>query len=130
MRIPLVEVGEKESVGEMLEARSVVGHDIGLAWEVEGGVVVAMIALVAAGPVAEVGGRAVGGDGAFADAGDGGRVVGAVDHRGVANVMGVSHEIHLAQETSVLEVAVGDGAGWVVGVHEAALDLGRKGVSP
>ena len=110
MRIPLVEVGEKESVGEVLEARGVVGHDVSLAWDVKGSVVVAVIALVAAGPIAEVGGRAVGGDGPFADAGDGGRVVGAVDHRGVANVMGMGHDVHLAKETSVLEVTVGDRA--------------------
>ena len=48
MRIPLVEVGEKESVGEVLEARGVVGHDVSLAWDVKGSVVVAVIALVAA----------------------------------------------------------------------------------
>ena len=30
MRIPLFEVGEKESIGEVLEVRSVVRHDVGV----------------------------------------------------------------------------------------------------
>ena len=35
MRIPLVEVCDKESVGEVVEVRGVVGHDVGLARDVE-----------------------------------------------------------------------------------------------
>ena len=59
MRILLVKVGKKESVGEVLEALGVVRHDVGLARDVERGMVVAVSALVLAGPVAEVGGRAI-----------------------------------------------------------------------
>ena len=98
-----------------MEARGIVRHDVGLARDVEGGVVVAVEPLVLAGPVAEIGGGAVSGDGPFAHSGHSRGVVGAVGDRGVADVMGISHEIDLGQEASVLEVAVGDRAGWVCG---------------
>ena len=58
MRIALFEVGEEECIGEVLEARGVVRHDISLAWDVERGVVIAVLPLVLAHPVAEVGGEA------------------------------------------------------------------------
>ena len=61
MRIALVEVGVEECIGEVLEARGVVRHDIGLAREVERGVVIAVRPLMLARSVAQVGGRAVGG---------------------------------------------------------------------
>ena len=48
MRISLFKVGENESIGEVLEAGSVVRHDVGLAWDVERGVVIAVSALVLA----------------------------------------------------------------------------------
>ena len=91
---------------------------------------IAVRPLMLARPVAEVSGRAVGGHRAFADAGHCRGVVGAVHESGVADVVGRSHEVHLAEETRVLEVAVGDGAGGVVGGHEAPLDVGRERVAP
>ena len=78
MRIPLFEVSEKESVGEVLEARGVIRHDVGLARDVERHVVVAVAALVLTSPVAEIAGSPVAGDGSLADAGHGWSVVGAV----------------------------------------------------
>lgn len=69
LRIALFEVREEEGVGEMLEARGVVRHDVSLAWDVERGVVIAVVALVLARPVAEVGRRAGGSDRALTDAG-------------------------------------------------------------
>ena len=92
--------------------------------------VIAVRALVLARPVAQVGGRSGRGHRTFADAGDSRGVVGAVDDRGIADVMGAGHEVDLAEEAGMLKVTVGDGAGGVVGRHEAELDLGREGVSP
>ena len=108
LRIPLFEVSEKEGVGEVLEMRGVVSHDVSLARDVERGVVIAVLTLVLARPVAEVGRRAVGGHRALADAGHRRGVVGAVHESGVAHVVGGGHEVHLAEETGVFEVAVGE----------------------
>ena len=72
MRIPLFKVGEKESIGEVLEARGIVRHDVGLARDVERHVVVAVAALVLTSPVAEIAGSPVAGDSTLADTGHGG----------------------------------------------------------
>ena len=54
LRLALFEVGEEECIGEVLEARGVIRHDISLARDVEQGVVVAALPLVLARPVADV----------------------------------------------------------------------------
>ena len=58
--------------------------------------------MVLARPVAKVGGRAVGGHRALADARHRRCVVGAVHESGVADVVGSGHEVHLAEEAGVL----------------------------
>ena len=52
MRIVLLEVSEEGRVGEMLQARSVVSHDVHESWEILGTVAVAVGALMGAGVVA------------------------------------------------------------------------------
>ena len=63
--IGLVEVSEKRSVREVLKTRSVVGHHVSRAREVEACVAVPVEALMGAREEAEVGGRTVIGDGSF-----------------------------------------------------------------
>ncbi len=75
LRIALIEMGEKGSVREVLEARGIIRHDVELSWEVVGEVTVAVLPLVATGEVAQVGGGAIAGDRALVDAGDGRGVV-------------------------------------------------------
>lgn len=87
MRIVLVEVREESSVGELLEARGVVCHDIGRAWEVPSVVAVPVRALVLASVVAEVSSGAVTGDGSSGDSGDGRGVVRCRGDRGVGDVV-------------------------------------------
>ena len=54
LRIVLFEMSEKGCVRQVLEARSVVGHDVERSREVAGGVAIAVFALVMAGVGAEV----------------------------------------------------------------------------
>ena len=71
LRIVLFEVGEKGSVRQVLEARSVIRHDVQVSREVVGEVAVTVISLMLAGVVAEVGRGAITGHRALVDAGDG-----------------------------------------------------------
>ena len=73
----LFEVGEELRIGEMLETGGIVSHDVPPAWEEESPLAVSVAPSMEAGEVAEVGGWVITGDGAFGDAGVGGRVVGA-----------------------------------------------------
>ena len=110
MRIVLVEVGEKGGVREVLETGRVVGHDVQVSWEIVSEVAIAVVSLMLAGVVAEVGRGAITGHRALVDPGrDGRRVVGEVDNGGVAGVMRGGHEVDLGKETGLFEVAVGDG---------------------
>ena len=52
MRILLFKVSKEESIGEVLEAGSIIGHDVGLARKVESCMVIAVQALVATRSVA------------------------------------------------------------------------------
>ncbi len=96
-------MGEEGSVREVLQARGIIRHDVEVPWEVVGKVTVAMLALVAAGEVAEEGGGAVAGDRALVDTGDGRGVVRQVDERGVPGVMSRAHEVNLGQEAKLAD---------------------------
>ena len=52
LRIVLFEVSEKGAVGEVLQARGVVGHDIGIPWEEASEMAVPVEPLVIAGDTA------------------------------------------------------------------------------
>ena len=97
--------------------QGIIGHHIGGSWEEEGHVAVAVLALMGAGKVAEKGGRSVTGHGSFVHAGDCWSVVGAIGDCGIGNIMGGHHQGDLAEEASMFQVTVGDGALWVVFGH-------------
>lgn len=65
MRILLSEVVVKRRVGEVLEARGIVGHGVDRSWEVGDLVAVAVFSLVLAGDVAQVSGGAITGSCSF-----------------------------------------------------------------
>ena len=91
---------------------------------------IAVETLVVAGVVAQVGGRSSTADCSLGDSGEGRSVVGAVGEGSIAHVVGDRHEGDLAEEASLLEVAVGDVAAGVVGRDQAGLDVGREGQTP
>jgi hypothetical protein len=68
-------MGEKAGGGQVLEARSVVGHLVGVSTDVRNLMAVAMVPLMEAGGPAQVGSRAVGCDGPLVVSGDGRSVV-------------------------------------------------------
>ena len=114
----------------MLQPRGVIAHDVVRSWDVVGRVAVAVCPLVVTGDHAEVGSRTSRGHRSLADPGDSRGVVAEVAEGSVASVMGAAHDIHLSLQGSLFEVAVGDGAGGVVGRDESILDVLREGVPP
>jgi len=70
LRIVLSKVEEKFSVSEMLETRGVVCHAVRCPGKEECSVAVAVLSLMHAGEVAEVGGRPIRRDSAFVHTGD------------------------------------------------------------
>ena len=80
----LLKVGKKGRVREVLQARSVVRHDIVRSWEVEVHRAVPVLALEGAAVVAEVGWSSVAGDSALSHARDGWGVVCAIGDGSVA----------------------------------------------
>lgn len=85
LRIALLEQGKKFRVSKMLQARSVISHVVLLSWDKEHRMAVAVLALVHAGVVAQVGRRAIAGHSALAKARDGGGVVRASGDGGVGD---------------------------------------------
>ena len=73
----LFEMSEQVSVREVLKARGVVGHHVGLSWEEVAHMAVAMSTLVVASVAAEPGASTIAGDGTFGKAGQCWCVVGA-----------------------------------------------------
>jgi hypothetical protein len=69
LQIFLLEVSKEGRVREVLQARGVLRHDVGIAGEEVRHVAVSVLALVRTGVVADMGRRSVAGDGAFGDAG-------------------------------------------------------------
>ena len=92
MRIELFKVGEERGVGEMLQAGSIVSHDIVSSWEKVRDVAVAMLSLMGTGIVAEVGGGANAGDSAVRHSGHFWCVVGRVGESGIAHIMCGGHQ--------------------------------------
>ena len=130
LRTVLFEVGKKGSVREMLEARGVVAHDVVRSWQVEGDVAVAVGSLVRAGDVAQEGGRSVARQGAFGDPGDSRGVIASVGDGGIGDVVGERHQRGLGHESTVFEVAVGNGSREVCRGHQSLLHREGEGVAP
>jgi hypothetical protein len=102
LRIVLFEVGEKRMVGEVLESRGIVCHDVVRSWEVGGEVAVAVEALVGARVVAQEGCWPVTGHCPLADSRNCRGVVASIGESGVSDVVSGCHEGYLAKEVGVL----------------------------
>jgi len=117
-------------VGEVLEARSIIGHDIFHPVD-EGDLgAVSVVALVEAGDLAEVGGWPAGSCAAFEVSRQCGSVVGQVGEGGTPSVVGVCDVIQLDHHGGLFEVAVGDVARWVIVRHQSLDQVVRERVSP
>ena len=95
-------MGEEGGVSELLKARGIVRHDVGVAREIVSFVAVAVESLVRAGVVAEMGSGPVGRDGALRGAGDGRGVVGAGGDGDIGDVLVMSQDQDLAKQSRLL----------------------------
>ena len=68
MRIHLFIMREKGGIGEVLEAGSIIAHDIRRSWDVPGLVAVSVFTLVESSDIAQLCGRTIVRDGAFVNA--------------------------------------------------------------
>ena len=91
---------------------------------------VAVVALVEAGRPAEVGGRGVGGDGAFPASGDSRGVVGEASQGELAKVEDLGGDVGTREEGGLFKVAVGEVPVGVVEGDDPPLDLRREGHAP
>ena len=128
--IVLFIVGKKGSIGELLETRGVVGHDIVRTGEVPREVAVPMLPLVEGLHKAELGSWAVVRDSPFVNARLGGCVVREVADGRIGKLMGGGHEACLGDEATVFEVAVGDRAARIVSTDHLSADVLREGATP
>jgi len=104
-------------VGEVLKARGVISHDI--LYPVDEGDLgaVAMVALVEARDLAEVGSWSAGSGAAFEVASQSGSVVRQVGNSRPSSIIGVGNVIQLDYHSGLFKVAIGDVARWVVARH-------------
>ena len=121
---------EEGGVGEVLQARRVVGHHIERSREEVADMAVPELALVSAREVAQEAGRSVAGHGSFVQAAQGGRVVHARADGGVVQVVGGRHRADLALRSCLLEVAVGHVPFRVFRGRQAGLQVEREGEAP
>ena len=90
----------------MLEARGVVGHDVGFPWEEMRLVTVSVLALVATCIIAEMRGRSFSGGGAFEQARQARGVVRTGGNGPAADVVAGDHHRQLAVDSCLLEVTI------------------------
>jgi hypothetical protein len=93
-------------------------------------VAVAVLALMGTGVVAKVCSRPVASDSALGDARHSWGVVGAVGQGGIGNVMVMTDDGDLGEQSRLFEVAVGDSSGRICLRHELGLDVVREWKSP
>ena len=101
-------MSEQLCVSKVVQAGGVVSHGVSHPGNEEGLVAVPMLTLMHAGEVAEMSGRAVGGDSAFVHTRERRGVVSSIEDSGVAHVMMLGHDVKLGQLACLLEVTVGD----------------------
>jgi hypothetical protein len=128
--IVLSEMSSKGRVRERLQAGGVISYDVLPSWEVGDRVVITVQALVVAGNLAEVSGRANGGDSAFAGPGDSWGVVTEVFQGGIACLVATAHHVELGQHGRLLKVTVGDVSSGVLGADKVGPYIVRKGKPP
>ena len=97
----LFEVRDERCVSEVLQARGIVGHPVGIPWDEVCYVTVSVLALVRACVVAQSSSGTVAGDGASADSGDRRRVVGEVGEGSIADRVTAGHQGDLSQEAGM-----------------------------
>ena len=103
-------MGKEFAVGEMLQARGVVGHSIAVSWEEEREVAVAVLALVSTAVVAELGSDSIRRDGSFVHARYGRCVVTSRANRAIGNVGPLGDEADLGELAGLFQVTVRDGS--------------------
>jgi len=117
-------------VGEVLETRRIIGHDI-FHPDDEGDLgAVSVVALVEAGDLTEVGNWAIASCAAFEVSRQCGSVVGQVGDGGAPSVVGVGDVVQLDHHGGLFKVAVGDVARWVIVRHKSLCQVVRERVSP
>ena len=126
LRIHLFKVVEESAVSEMLQTRGVISHRIRRTRDVGRDVTVAVFALVGTSIGTQVGSSPIRGYSTLPDSGHRGSVVGEIVDGGVGDWEVVGLDRHLAEETTVLKVAVGDGPRGVVGGDNVSLDVRRE----
>ena len=119
-------VGEKGGIREVLAAWGIIGHDIFWAIDEQDKGAVAVGPLVETGLMAQKDRTTVRQHRAFAEVGDSGGVVAEGVDGGIGWAWALYNEHELAQDARLFKVAVGQGSGWVVGGHQAFLDVLRK----
>jgi hypothetical protein len=93
-------------------------------------VTVAVLPLMCTGVVAKVCSRPVASDSALGDARHCWGVVGAVGQSGIGDIMVMTDDGDLGEQSRLLEVAVGDSSGGIRLRHELGLDVVRERKSP
>jgi hypothetical protein len=93
---------------ELLESGAIVGHGVGGAVDVGALFCVAVMTLVDAGGPAEVGASALGGEGTFVFAREGGSVVLQVGNGVFPDVEFLGHNVGSCQHGGLLDVTVGE----------------------
>lgn len=108
LRIMLFKMRQKLGVGEVLQTRRVVCHDVLLSWEEMGQVAIAVCPLVVAGEAAEGGCGSVTGHCPLAHSRHRWGVVREGFDGGVLEGEEFAHDVDLTEEGGVFQVAVGD----------------------
>ena len=114
LRAQLLEMGKKGLVRQVLQAGSIIGHNVGLSWDVLSDMTVAVAALMVTRVHALVSGRANGGGCAFVHSGDCQGVVTECEDGGAPGFVLLANEGQLAKDACLFQIAVGDGSFGVV----------------
>ena len=105
---------DKNSESEVLQARGVIGHDVGLSWDALGHVAASMLPLVFCSKDTLLCRCPFSRDGFLGHSGLSGGVVHERGYSGALDWMAVGYVADLRKHAGVLKVTVCDGAGWVV----------------
>jgi hypothetical protein len=130
LRISLFKVGKEFDVSEMLQAGGVVSHSVSISWEEKGEVAVAVLSLVSAAVVAQLGCDPIRGHRSFVHSRDGGGVVTASANGAVGSVGTLGDEADLGELAGLFQVTIGDGSMGVVEGDQVLLDVLGERLSP
>lgn len=114
----------------MPEARAIIGHLVGGAWDIVSFGNVAVVTLVDAVEPKKIGSGPCGGGGVFVMPGDRGGVVTEGDNGTAMTVDGLCDDVLLGNEASQLKVRIGDVSKGVRKGDKSILNVGRKWSTP